>query len=80
MAAGRAIISSDLPVIREVLNEHNAVFCPPEDASAWQSTLAGLLADPPRGQMLGAQARLDAARYTWRARAEKAVKGFEGRE
>ena len=27
MAAGRAIVSSDLPVIREVLNERNAVFC-----------------------------------------------------
>jgi glycosyltransferase involved in cell wall biosynthesis len=80
MAAGRAILSSDLPVIREVLNEHNAVFCPPGDAAAWQAALAALLAEPARGQMLGMQARLDAARYTWRAREEKAVKGFEGRE
>jgi glycosyltransferase involved in cell wall biosynthesis len=80
MAAGRAIISSDLPVIREVLGEHNAIFCPPEDANAWQAALAGLLADPARGQMLGAQAQLDAARYTWRARAEKALKGFDLRE
>ncbi|MEW6400351.1 MAG: glycosyltransferase [Chloroflexota bacterium] len=29
MAAGRAIVSADLPVIREVLNEGNAVFCEP---------------------------------------------------
>jgi glycosyltransferase involved in cell wall biosynthesis len=29
MAAGRAIVTSDLPVIREVLNEKNAVFCEP---------------------------------------------------
>ncbi|MBG0787052.1 MAG: glycosyltransferase, partial [Anaerolineaceae bacterium] len=28
MAAGRAIIASDLPVIHEVLNEEMAVFCP----------------------------------------------------
>ena len=29
MAAGRAIVTADLPVIREVLNEKNAVFCEP---------------------------------------------------
>ncbi len=29
MAAGRAIVSADLPSIREVLNEGNAVFCEP---------------------------------------------------
>jgi glycosyltransferase involved in cell wall biosynthesis len=29
MAAGRAILSADLPVIHEVLNESNAVFCEP---------------------------------------------------
>jgi glycosyltransferase involved in cell wall biosynthesis len=29
MAAGRAIVTSDLLVIREVLNEGNAVFCEP---------------------------------------------------
>ena len=31
MACRRAILSSDLPVMREVLNETNAVLCPPED-------------------------------------------------
>jgi len=29
LASGRAIVSADLPVIREVLNEENAVFCEP---------------------------------------------------
>ncbi len=31
LASGRAIISSDLPVLHEVLNAGNAVFCPPDD-------------------------------------------------
>ena len=35
MAVGRAIISSDLPVIHEVLDNETAFFCPPEDSSAW---------------------------------------------
>ena len=35
MAAGRAILSSDLPVLREVLNEENAILLPPDEPAAW---------------------------------------------
>jgi glycosyltransferase involved in cell wall biosynthesis len=45
MAAGRAIVSADLPVIREVLNEKKAAFCEPDDISAWKSTVETLLND-----------------------------------
>ena len=46
MAAGRAILSSDLPVLREVLGEANAVLCPPPPAgaAAWEAALARLSA------------------------------------
>ncbi len=80
MAAGRAIISSDLPVIHEVLNETNAVFCPPEDVDAWNAALQTLLADPARGERLGRQAAADVAQFTWRARAEKALAGLDAPE
>jgi glycosyltransferase involved in cell wall biosynthesis len=76
MAAGRAIVSADLPVIYEVLNEGNAVFCEPGDADDWERTLRDLLADEPRRLALGTQARKDVAGYTWVARAERALKGF----
>ncbi|MCJ7621995.1 MAG: glycosyltransferase family 4 protein [Anaerolineaceae bacterium] len=76
MAAGRAIISSDLPVFHEVLNEKNAVLCPSEDPDAWMQAIADLVADPERRKKLGEQARTDAANYTWRKRAEKALEGF----
>jgi hypothetical protein len=39
MAAGRAIISSDLPVLQEVLNEQNAVFCSPDAPDQWEQAL-----------------------------------------
>ena len=77
MACGRAIISSDLPVIDEVLNDHNAVLCPPEDAGAWVSALGGLLADKDRRQALARNALQDAQAYTWLERARKALQGFE---
>jgi glycosyltransferase involved in cell wall biosynthesis len=76
MAAGRAILTSDLPVLHEVLNRENAVFCLPENLAAWSEALGNLLSDPDRRRRLGEQARLDAERYTWRGRAEKALDGF----
>lgn len=76
MAAGRAIVSADLPVIHEVLNEKNAVFCEPGSADAWERTLRDLLTDEKRRLALGKQARVDAAGYTWIARAKRALDGF----
>jgi glycosyltransferase involved in cell wall biosynthesis len=76
MAAGRAILSSDLPVIREVLNPSNATFARPEDLEDWQEKLALLLDRPEWRQRLGEQARSDAERYTWRERARRSLQGF----
>jgi glycosyltransferase involved in cell wall biosynthesis len=76
MAAGRAILSADLPVIHEVLNEGNAAFCEPGDVDAWERALRELLADGPRRRALGGQARKDVESYTWQARAKRALGGF----
>ncbi|MDP3185292.1 MAG: glycosyltransferase [Anaerolineales bacterium] len=76
MAAGRAILSSDLPVLREVLNENNAVFCPPDDAGAWESSLGELLADSKRRQALGQRARADVKEYSWLSRARRILENF----
>jgi glycosyltransferase involved in cell wall biosynthesis len=76
MAAGRAIVTSDLPVIHEVLNEKNAIFCSPEDVDAWVQAVRSLLDDPARRAALGKQARHDVEEYTWLERARKALTGF----
>jgi glycosyltransferase involved in cell wall biosynthesis len=76
MAAGRAILSSDLPVLHEVLTPSDAIFCPSDDLLAWQTALCGLLANPSRRVVLGHQARLDVAGYTWEVRARRALEGF----
>jgi glycosyltransferase involved in cell wall biosynthesis len=77
LAAGRAILSSDLPVLREVLNESNAVLLPPGDLDAWTSALRDLAADPRRRRSLARQARRDAARYSWDERAGMILEGLE---
>lgn len=76
LATGRVILSSDLPVLHEVLNDRNAVFCRAEDLPSWEKTLRGLLKDKSRRQALGDQARSYARLHSWRNRAEQAVAGF----
>ncbi|MBK9924803.1 MAG: glycosyltransferase [Anaerolineales bacterium] len=76
MAAGRAIVTADLLVIREVLNEKSAVFCEPDDLSNWKLVIGELLTDEPRRVTLGKQAMDDVQGYTWLARAEKIMRVF----
>lgn len=76
MACGRAILSSDLPVIREVLNDSNAVLCPPEDDQAWTRALGSLLEDPQERLRLARQARRDVENYTWKERARRSLAGL----
>lgn len=71
MAAGRAIVTSDLPVFREVLSEKSALFCKPDDLEDWKSKIRELLGDESRRVSLGKQAKNDVQSYTWLARAEK---------
>lgn len=78
MAAARAIVSADLPVIREVLNEKNAVFCAPNEIGDWRLEIERLLEDEARRTQLGNQARRDVEGYTWLAREEKVLEGFMG--
>jgi glycosyltransferase involved in cell wall biosynthesis len=76
MAAGRAIISSDLTPLREVLDEEIAVLCPPEDPDAWSHALTALLSDPDRARLLGESARLRAQAYTWTGRQKRILEGL----
>lgn len=76
LAAARPILSTDLPVIHEVLDDSTAVFCPPEDLSAWKSALEELQQDPARRKALGRAGREAARQHTWRARAEKTLEGL----
>ena len=76
MAAGRAIVTADLPVIREVLNENNAVFCEPDRVENWKLEIERLLANEAGRVELGRQARERVKSYTWLARAQRIMDGF----
>ncbi len=69
MASGRPIISSDLPVIREVLTANNAVLLPPDDVDAWQLAIRRFMKSPEEAAAIGMQAKRDVSVYSWRKRA-----------
>jgi glycosyltransferase involved in cell wall biosynthesis len=78
MAAGRPIVASDLPSIREVLtHEANALLVAPGDAHALAAAIQRLLDDQALAGRLAAAALQAAGEYTWRRRAERLEALFE---
>ncbi|WP_028573644.1 glycosyltransferase family 4 protein [Desulfonatronovibrio hydrogenovorans] len=73
MASGKAIICSDLPVLREVVeHEKNALLCPPDDVDEWVRALERLRQDKKLAKQLGKTAHDEFIKnYTWQARAER---------
>ena len=78
MAAGRAIVSADLPSICEVLNEGSAVLVEAGNFEKWKVEIESLLSDEPRRLALGAQARKDVTRLTWVKREEMVMERITG--
>lgn len=72
MSVGKAIVSSNLPVLREVLNhEKNALLVPPDSIDEWVRAIETLRSDEKREE-LGQNARADyESQYTWDARVER---------
>jgi glycosyltransferase involved in cell wall biosynthesis len=78
MAAGRAILASDLPSNREFLRHgENAWLAPPDDAVALAKGLQALLADDALSERIARQAFEDAAAFSWDARARRLLDLFE---
>lgn len=78
MAAGRAILVSDLPVLREVVRDGvHVLMCEPESPQAWIEALDRLARDPKLRARLGREARAEFLRaHTWVARARAALSGI----
>jgi glycosyltransferase involved in cell wall biosynthesis len=71
MASARVILSSNLPVLQEVLNEKNAMLLPPDHPTAWIEGITAIRNTPDRFNHLSNQAKSDVLSYSWEARAQK---------
>lgn len=77
MASGRAILSSNLPVLLEALSGEIAMILPPDDLSAWISAVQALRQDPLRVAEMSEKARLHVRKFTWDARVALVLEGVQ---
>ncbi|HYL80469.1 MAG TPA: glycosyltransferase family 4 protein [Candidatus Acidoferrum sp.] len=72
MAAARPIVASDLPALREILQDgENALLVPPEDPPAMAAAIQRLQSDQALAERLAARAAEDVRSYTWEARGRR---------
>lgn len=77
MAAGRPIIASDLPPLREVLSHgENALLVPPDDLQAWTASVERLSREPGLAMRLAERARQDVLDHTWDTRARSILEAI----
>lgn len=75
MAYGKAIVASDLPPIREVLDHgRTGLLCAPDDPRDWCSAIRRLIAEPDFARRLARDARRESdQRHTWTGRARRVL-------
>jgi glycosyltransferase involved in cell wall biosynthesis len=80
MAAGKPILCSDLPVLREIIQDgRNGLLLPANDTQAWAEALQRLMMNPTERERLGRTAYADfLERHTWQQRAQRAVECLTG--
>jgi len=69
LAAKRPIIASDLPTIREILDEDSAVFCRPDDPADLAEKIKLILTDKDLAAAISQGAYQKSGQYTWDGRA-----------
>jgi glycosyltransferase involved in cell wall biosynthesis len=70
MAAGKVIVASDLPSIREILNEDKAYLCPPGSPRSLAETIQSVYRNPQTATSKVSIARALAKKYSWDCRAQ----------
>jgi glycosyltransferase involved in cell wall biosynthesis len=76
LACGRAILSSNLPVLQEILDDTNAHLLDPQDIDNWVQSVVMLKNDPGIRSKLAKKAQQDSRKYAWISRAEKILNGI----
>jgi glycosyltransferase involved in cell wall biosynthesis len=78
MAAGVALVASDLPSLRELLEDgEDAILVPPDDAKALAGGIERLAGDAALRSRLASRLRSRAAEHTWDARARRVLDWME---
>ena len=71
MAAGCAVVATDLPSVREIIGAHDAAWAEPGNPSAIARAIHVLVKDADLARRMGERLHAIAGRYTWDARAAR---------
>ena len=74
MTSGRPIVASDLPSIREVIDELSSYLVAPDSPRALADGIIRALEHPQEAQEKATRARTLVASYSWQKRAERILK------
>jgi len=77
LAAGKAIIASDLPSIREILTDGDALFVPPGNSQALAEAIETLARDSELRARLARRSKELSISYTWSARVEHILNAIQ---
>lgn len=76
MASGRPIVASNIPSIREIVDETTAFLAKPDDPRSFVAAIEAAANDGEGAALRARRAQAEAARYTWAARAEAILAGL----
>ena len=71
MAAGRPLLTSDLPTVRDVLSEDTAIFCKPGDVKSLVKSLQWIADHPKEAQTRAKRAKELVKKHSWEERMER---------
>ena len=77
MASKRPIVASNLPSIRDILNESNAIFVEPDNPKKMAEGINIVLSDKKLSKKIVENAFCDVKKYTWDLRADRVLKIYE---
>jgi glycosyltransferase involved in cell wall biosynthesis len=79
MASGKPLISTDLPSVRDILDDSMAIFCAPGDASDLESKMDKFLQNENEGITKAQRARQEILKYTWEERVKNIVNSIKSK-
>lgn len=78
MSSRIPMVVSDLPILREILDDSMAYFCVPEEAESWKEKILAIAADQEAAAKRAEQAyQVYLANYTWPKRTAKVLQLFD---
>lgn len=79
MASGKPIIASDLPSIKEVLNESNSILVEADNIQSFTKAICELIVDEELRDSISKKAKQDVVKYDWSMRAKFIIEEIKRR-